>query len=289
MTLIAAIRSYEGVVICADTQETRAEYRITLDKIKPEPAGHYEVVIGGAGNVGSLVDGFIDTLLLAIKRWPAGLDEEGVYREIDAVLSSYHARNVAYDPALRKHKRLDFIYCIRDKTHARIFLLKSEGTGLSWVRKYAVVGFDAEIYEHKLSVISDPNAVGNHALFLAVHLLAFGESVLSVVRGERVIRVAPTGMKVESPEDVRELKDRLAESEKLVGDLLLKCPDTSIHSIEFKGYLDNIFEWVMERREYYMTRPVSMLSPLPKTAAQGQAEWDEWVRRRGSEKSEGQE
>ncbi|HYX71405.1 MAG TPA: hypothetical protein VE732_01435, partial [Nitrososphaera sp.] len=115
--------------------------------------------------------------------------------------------------------------------------------------------------------------------FLAIHILAFGESVLSVVRGEKVIRVSSSGMEVESPEDVRELKARLADSEKVIGDLLLKCPDTSIHNIEFRGYLDNVFEWIMERREYYMTRPVTTLSPVPKTITQAQSEWDEWVRR----------
>jgi hypothetical protein len=93
--------------------------------------------------------------------------------------------------------------------------------------------------------------------------------VLSVVRGEKVIRVSSSGMEVESPEDVRELKARLADSEKVIGDLLLKCPDTSIHNIEFRGYLDNVFEWIMERREYYMTRPVTTLSPVPKTITSG--------------------
>ena len=51
VTLIAAIRYVDGVVLCADSQETVGDYRVSVDKIKPRDCNHYELVVGGAAGM----------------------------------------------------------------------------------------------------------------------------------------------------------------------------------------------------------------------------------------------
>lgn len=60
MTLIAAFRcdidGDPGVIVCADSQESRGDYRVTVDKIKPRVVHNYDLVLGGAGEIGPLID-----------------------------------------------------------------------------------------------------------------------------------------------------------------------------------------------------------------------------------------
>ena len=53
--------------MCADSQETVDHYRVSVDKIKPRDCRNYDLVIGGAGPIGSLLDGQAD----AIERYVA--------------------------------------------------------------------------------------------------------------------------------------------------------------------------------------------------------------------------
>jgi len=67
VTLIAGIRCAEGVVLCADSQETldipeRGQYRVQVEKIRPQDVGEYQIVVGGSGD-GPLVDGFTDAFV----------------------------------------------------------------------------------------------------------------------------------------------------------------------------------------------------------------------------------
>src|SRR5436190_20142246 len=80
VTLIAAFRcntyGAPGVVICADSQETVGEYRVSVDKIAPRVLGDYQMVIGGAGNAAGLIDDFIENFSRIVESWPAGLSEQ---------------------------------------------------------------------------------------------------------------------------------------------------------------------------------------------------------------------
>lgn len=109
MTMIGALRTYEGAVLCADTQETRGDYRVTVDKIDKRDANNYEVVIGGAGNVTGLIDGFYEHLLFNIKQWPERITEEDCYLAIAANLTAYNESHVKpHEAHWREKKRSSF-------------------------------------------------------------------------------------------------------------------------------------------------------------------------------------
>lgn len=97
VTLIAAFKCSDGVVVCADSQETLglplpsddyAGYRVNVDKIEPRQIGHYEVTIGGAGH-GPLVEGFTEALADQIETWPDSLDSGGLKARLRTVLLDY--------------------------------------------------------------------------------------------------------------------------------------------------------------------------------------------------------
>lgn len=66
VTLIAAFRTSEGVVICAETlgnptPQGYENYRCSVNKLQPQTDGAYQWVCGGSGD-GDLVDDFVDRL-----------------------------------------------------------------------------------------------------------------------------------------------------------------------------------------------------------------------------------
>src|SRR6266404_1434242 len=89
VTLIAAFKCLEGVVICADSQETLsvitpdgpADYRCQVTKIRPEIAGQYYVVGGGAGD-GDLIEAFTDRLLAEVQSWEGVLDAPTIKEKV---------------------------------------------------------------------------------------------------------------------------------------------------------------------------------------------------------------
>ena len=126
MTLIAAFRCAEGVVLCADSQETvdipeRGQYRVRVEKIKPQDAGEYQVVIGGAGD-GSLVDGFTDTFVERVAQWQGKLDGLEIKTRIKQLLHDYHRNEIALSRAFEDDKFLSFVICVKHKEDTAIFL-----------------------------------------------------------------------------------------------------------------------------------------------------------------------
>src|SRR5215212_4463226 len=120
VTLIAAFRCPNGVVICADTQETVGQFRVSVDKIAPSVVGEYELVIGGAGNSAGLIDDFTENFARSVARWPAGLSEQDIRLKLRKALLDYHRDEVQHFPAPPDEKRLEFIICIKGKDFERI-------------------------------------------------------------------------------------------------------------------------------------------------------------------------
>src|SRR6266404_8245061 len=62
MTYIAAFRCDRGIVLCADTQETRGDYKSYVEKISIIEDRLYPLAIGGAG-VADIIDGVTQEII----------------------------------------------------------------------------------------------------------------------------------------------------------------------------------------------------------------------------------
>jgi len=57
MTLVAAWRCQDGILVSADAQETCGDYRVSVQKIVPETMGNFQVIVAGSGTA-SLIESF---------------------------------------------------------------------------------------------------------------------------------------------------------------------------------------------------------------------------------------
>lgn len=315
MTLIAAFRcnmdGHPGVVVCADSQETYGDYRVTVDKVKPRDAGEYDLIIGGAGNVAALIDGLANALEQNVKRWSAALDEESARLRIERTLLSYHARQVTHYPAEAHQKLLRFIVCVRDKSTSEIYLWRTDGTTAERVEDYALLGWEEAVYDYEVKWLYLDGMEAVQAVMLGVHLFTVARNSLYVGGPTQVIAVNKMGMWPIDPGEVEDLEERISLFSGALGSLMLALPDVSLPHEGFRRMLADFGKLMTDLREYYMRQatlssvsrlvadpdyngepytdiPLGTIVEVEFTDEEEAARFTEKVRRSGVQKSKGQ-
>lgn len=244
MTLIAAFRCAEGVVVCADSQETidipeRGQYRVRVDKIDPQDAGNYEVVIGGSGD-GPLVDGFVDGFVHAVSKWKPGLSAEGIKSRIRRLLRTYHENEVRWSAAFEEDKFLGFVVCIRAKAQRPgIFLWKTVGPTCRQIHDVTLLGWEEPIYWREASRLYEPNLSTSTGILLGAHLFSIAKETSNVISGDtKVVVIRESGIYQLKRDEIMELEQRVKMFSELSDAVLLALPDVTIAPVEFRELLN---------------------------------------------------
>jgi hypothetical protein len=266
VTLIAAFKTYDGAVILADSQETLGiyapqgfgDYRCRVDKIRPQRAGQYWLVVGGAGD-GDLVDGFTERLADEIAAWPAGLDADKVKAEIRSTLLKYNQDEVS--AANLTDSKLEFIICVKQLEPGADPLLFRAGKSITRIDGYALIGWEDGIYKHFVDRLYKNQAgskdtrnrnSGNRALLVGLYVMMLARSTSNVIGPPTVAIHARSSGLVEIPQESVELIEKRLESfARILEDVTLWCPDPDVPNREFPGYLDNIEKQLLDLREQY--------------------------------------
>jgi hypothetical protein len=274
VTLIAAFRCDAGghpaVVFCADSQETVDNaYRVEVKKIKPRDAGEYELIVGGSGYIGPLIDGQADAIEQSVKHWPAGLDEEKARLRLEQVLIGYNARHVKHYPVevpkdCPEFKVMRSLVCLRDKITSQIYLWKTNATTAARVEDWELLGWEEAAYLYEVEWLYYPLMPAAQAMLLGLHLFTVAQNSLYIGGPTQAIVVNESGMHVQDPADISELEGRIKTFNRSLAQLFLACPDVSIHNDEFRGLLANFEDGVMRLREHYLEQTAIAL--LDRTA-----------------------
>jgi hypothetical protein len=263
MTLIAAFRceadGSPAVVICADSQETYGNYKVTVDKIKPRDAGNFDLVVGGSGNIGALIDGLANAIERNISHWESGFTEEAGRQQIERVLLAYHAKQVSLYPAKDDEKELRFLVCIRDKATSQIHLWKTDGTTAETVSDYALLGWQEPAYDHEVKWLYRKGFWVAQAVLLGVRLFTISRNSLYIGGPTQVIVVRDNGMHLQNPKNVELLEERAESFSHALARVVLACPDGSIHQGEFKALFAVFEDEVFKLRDYYLNKTASLL------------------------------
>jgi hypothetical protein len=259
LTLVAAFRCYEGVIICADSQETLsipvsdiyAEYRCQVDKIDIQHLNNYDLAAGGAGH-GPLIDGFHDQLSDAVRTWDAGLDATTLKEKIRQLLFTYHRNEVAL--CASADKDICFIVCLKHRAAGRDPMLwYTSGPTIRAVESHVLIGWEEPIYRHFVDrLYRGSNDGANRALIVGLYVMLLGKSTSNVIGGRtKVIKVTPNVIREESADSIAEVERRMETFARILEDVTLWCPDASVSNHEFPAYLDNIEKQLMSLREQY--------------------------------------
>lgn len=250
MTLIVAMKCVNGVVVCADTQETYGGYRVSVNKIAPVDAGKYQVVIGGAG-LGGLIDAFADDFVDAVNDWPKGLDEKAIKIRIRNLLREFHKQEVSLHPA--QDKILDFIICVKAKQSSDTFLWQTDGPGVLSVQTYALIGWEIPLYKHELGRLYQPDLRIEKGVAIGIFLFSLAKATSNYIGGDtQVIIVDKNGMALREQKEVRQREEHVKEFNDVVAEILLACIDKGIDLKAFDGLIEVFGHRALELRDQYI-------------------------------------
>ena len=232
MTLIAAFRcevnGHSGVVVCADSQEVFQDYRVIVDKIKPLSAGNYDLIVGGGGNFGRLIDGLAKAFEKGVASWPAGLDEEVCRERLELISVAYHASHVSAYPASDDEKDMSFLVCTRDKLSSQVYLWRLDGVTAKTVDTYEIIGWGETLYKYEARKLYRHTANVSQAAMIGLHVLSIGKATSYYIDDPfQVLTVHRDGILVENPQRIVALQEKVRETDQNYDNLLMSAYDVA--------------------------------------------------------------
>ncbi len=244
VTLIAAFRcgidGDPGVIICADSQESIGEYRVTVNKIKPRDCNNYDLVIGGAGNLGPLIDGLANTIERYIQAWDSTVTEERARNLIQHKIGRYTQGPIQNYPS-DVDKVLDFIICLRNKATKAIYLWRTSGTVVEPIEYWDLIGWDDPLYKYEAERLYEKDHVTKlSAITLGLHLLAIGKATArNIDEPFQVIGISKEQVWIEPQGDVQSLTEKINRVNNTLSRLIISTPNLSVPMSEFEVALQN--------------------------------------------------
>jgi DNA-directed RNA polymerase subunit RPC12/RpoP len=269
VTLIAAWRCPNGIVIHADSQETvtmedGVEYRNTVQKIEPLNVGNYRVVISGAGNA-ALTVSFIEK----IKRRLGSDPSEGLKAFVSLFedeLSAFYSNDVALCPD--SDKTIQFVVAAVSTRTSECEAWVTKNTTLCPIADNELSGWGETLYKEVANKFYRRDMTIHQAVLAGIYLLTLAEGTSNYVRSPfKVAVIRENGVWMEPDENVHEIADRLRDYEQRLNDIFLACADTSIHVHKLEQMLVEFANAVLGLHRTHIDRIVSLggLQGLMKT------------------------
>lgn len=260
MTLIAAFKCSDGYVVCADSQETVGDHRVSRQKISPKKLGNFEVAIGGSGDVGPLIDAIVHQIESKIE---SSVDIR-ILPELKTLIHNELLEARRKDAQLypRKYREVRFVICARSSDPPAVEVWHTAASQLIPVKEYCLVGWNDELYEHGAKRLYSAGMPITQALLLGMYLLELAENTSNYVRGPITAVVArDNGLWLEKADRVATLTERIKLFTAAVDRLVLACPDISISEQEFAQRLKEAQETILQlRRDYLQSVAERMVS-----------------------------
>jgi hypothetical protein len=254
VTIIAGFKSYEGIVICADTQETAEPSKRYTPKLVFEPAQHDDgstddlaAAFCGSGNDGAYVDKLIANSWEAAQT-ATNLDE--ACDEIEkAIKETYREFGKIYQPGYCPTAEL--IYGVKMFNDSRLFT--AHGPIINEKRTFDSSGIGYYLADFLASRMYATHLTVNQCVILAAYILfqakehvegCGGESHIAVLRDDGIS--GRVGWK-----QVEIITEILKYSDKETGRILLDLANLDLSKEEFKEHTNLTLDILAGLREYH--------------------------------------
>jgi 20S proteasome alpha/beta subunit len=249
VTYIAAFRCYEGVVLCADTQETTGDQKAYAEKLETIDGEKYALTLGGAGTA-DVVDSFAQKLGEDCASATCELDEFD--KLIRKSLIDFYKTEVPLLNLTKRQAAARFIICARHKPSASVGLWVTKGVRVFPVPDFKIIGWDSPVYVHLAKRLYRPDMPMHQAVVLAVALLSFAKATALYVGGEpRVTVVGRYSQLIETDEYISAVHERIQQFNRITDDLFFSSVDLTIPASHYKKNLQLFQDIALELREQF--------------------------------------
>jgi hypothetical protein len=257
VTIIAGFKSYEGIVICADTQETMEHSKRQVPKLRFEPADHdngstddLAAAFCGSSNDGPWVDKLIENA------WESAQVATSLDEACDEVEKSikrtYKEFGHIYQPGCCPTAEL--IYGVKMFNRTKLFsaygpvVNEKEGFYSSGIGYYMADFLAGRMYEHHLNI--------RQCVILAAYILFQTKEHVEGCGGDShiaVLREEGTSGRV-GWQQVEAITEILKYSDKEIGRTLLQLADLDLNDEQFKEHTNLTLEITAALREHNRKR-----------------------------------
>ena len=249
MTLIAGLKCLDGFVICGDSQETVDGYRVSRQKLIPFSEGNFELVVGGSGNDGTLIDSFVQRLgdNLGTATAKSLLELRGFIRQELIDFNTHEAASYS-----RKDRKIRFIIGARSLDPPASIAWVTSTSRLTSIYSHALIGWEDYRYNEVIARLYRPSIPISQGIFLGLHLMSLAEQTSNYIKAPvTVVAVKDHALTPVPQSEVDALQERVKLFGSQFDALFLSCPDTGLQPAQFverlKGFVDTV---VYLRREY---------------------------------------
>lgn len=256
VTIAAGFKCEGGIVLCADTQETSGDIKLSVQKLVRYEREWCQAGLAGSGWNGILIDTLIQNIMHALDR---GYDDIGrIEQAISHTLARFYRRDISLHPNLDGYEKvIDLLIALKPKGEDRVWLFRSEAASLKEVATQDVIGCGDVIRYVAHSLYRD-NMPMSQAVTLGVHLVSLAKKHVDKVGGEtNILEITSDGRlgweRIEDSERQERFLDRFNEALK---EITLLFPDTSIPNDEVFQKLAIVFARLKELREQYFDEAI---------------------------------
>ena len=265
MSLITALRSPEGAVIAADSQETvevgkgkRVNiFRFSVQKISPEQLGNFNVAIAGAGD-GELIDAFQERFRIAMSSSSATNLKDFKAMFESELFTFYKAEGSMYG-----RPRITMVVCAQSPSENKFDLWRSSGSRLLRIgEEPCLIGFEEYLYKYVAKELYHPKRPLGQNVLVAVRILELGRQTSRYIdRPYSVVVFNNTSVWVEKLEFVEQVIERTEMFGAQVNDLFISAMDLSTRTPEFKKRLQEFEATISDLRNDYRFETAQIMFP----------------------------
>jgi ATP-dependent protease HslVU (ClpYQ) peptidase subunit len=261
VTLIAGFRCTDGAVMCADSQETVGDYRVSVHKLEPFTAGNFQVGIAGSGNSGDLIDEFVRRIEDNLNDHPLTTLKQ--FKDFcQAELLEFSKNEAMTYPA--KQRAMSFLLCARALTGEPDFeMWVTSGRRLRPVARRALVGWDISLYRHIADQFyCSPSEIlpVSQTILVALRLFALARNTSNTIGGPTTVAIVhKNGFGIEDPVWIEKLEQRINVFDSQFKRLMVACPDTSVPAEKFQEMVSEFQKSITYLREDYFTQTAALV------------------------------
>jgi 20S proteasome alpha/beta subunit len=226
MTYIAAFGCVGGIVMCADTQETRGEYKNYVEKIEIVDDLSYPLAIGGAG-VEDILKPFMQEIVERVMTSKPAT-KAALQAEIKATIKKVYEYDVPALVLKKQHLTPQFLIAAKPSQDEPC-IFPVIGKRLYKEQRRAIIGYPSAYNQGLLKRLHRDDLPMQQAVMLAIYLVSQSKKYDEGVGGDtQIVVVRDNGARIDDPQYVKQFDVFIGEFLALIDHLFLNCVDVSI-------------------------------------------------------------
>ena len=242
MTIAAGIVCADGIVMCADSQETYGDFKWPVKKLAfPRiTTGDFNILIAGAG-FGPAIDTATQKIFKRAAMNSPGYEQ--TFFIIEDVLREMHEKDLTWYPT-NDRDSLQFRLLIAFKSEGGGGLFSTDGSLVTKVNTFEIIGAGAvstKLFAHMLyrqTIFESPDLGAEEGAVLAAFLVHLAKSQQVSIGGKSQLAILTAqGIRFANVWEIPALEPLFSECLKIGNELLIDCANPYLSEKEFLASL----------------------------------------------------